>query len=308
MQSDLYYHTFSHYLKNRFGHKVRKLALHGSFNCPNRDGTLGRGGCTFCNVSSFADEQAQERTISEQLNEREQELNQKAPAYLAYFQSYTNTYAEVEQLRALYNEALADKQVVGLCVGTRPDCVPDEVLALLQEYQDQGQEVWLELGLQTAHNDTLKRINRGHEFSAYEDALRRAQLHGIKVCTHLILGLPRETHAHALETLDRVVSLGTQGIKLHPLLIVEGSAMARSWRNHRLGTMHVEGYVASAAELIRLTPADVVFHRISAYARRPNLLAPDWATDRWKAPRMIVENLKEKGGQGSMTSHVYKSA
>ncbi|MBD1387836.1 TIGR01212 family radical SAM protein [Neiella sp. HB171785] len=306
MQADQYYFTFGRYLKQTWGRKIRKLSLHGSFTCPNRDGTLGRGGCTFCNVSSFVDEQANGQKISVQLEQRRRELTRKADAYLAYFQAYTSTYGEVEQLRRLYNAALQEQDVIGLSVGTRPDCVPDEVLQLLASYQQQGQEVWLELGLQTAHTNTLKRINRGHDFSAYADAVKRARVLGLKVCCHLIMGLPGETQSHAEQSLEQVLEAGVDGLKLHPLHIVTGSTMAKAWQAGRQPVIGLDEYADTAAQLIRMTPADVVFHRISAHARPPTLLAPDWCQDKWLAPRHILQRLSEQGAQGSLTSSPYQ--
>ena len=153
-------------LKRRYGEKIHKLTLHGGFSCPNRDGTLGRGGCTFCNVSSFADEINQYQTIEVQLAKRAAEVKNRAKRYLAYFQAYTSTYAEVCLLKKMYEQALNQTDIVGLCVGTRPDCVSEDVLKLLSSYQQQGYEVWHALGLQSAHDNTLKRINQGHHFAS----------------------------------------------------------------------------------------------------------------------------------------------
>ncbi|TAA45087.1 TIGR01212 family radical SAM protein [Corallincola spongiicola] len=302
------FHSFGYYLKQQFGRKIRKLSLHGDFSCPNRDGTLGRGGCTFCNVASFVDETARAAPISQQLQLREQELKRKADAYLAYFQAYTSTYGEQVQLQKLYDQALAAKDIVGLCVGTRPDCVPDGVLGMLAEYQAQGQEIWLELGLQTANDQTLKRINRGHDFAAYQDAVARAKHYGLKVCTHLIVGLPGEDQQDALQTLDKVLMVGVDGLKLHPLHIVEGSVMAKAWRADRLATISLESYAETAAKMIQATPAQVVFHRVSAHARPPTLLAPDWCEDRWLGPQAIQAILAAEGGQGSATAAPFRAA
>lgn len=168
--------TIGQDLQRRYGEKVHKLTLHGGFSCPNRDGTIGRGGCTFCNVASFADEQTQIQSIADQLKDRAGEIA-RAKKYLAYFQAYTSTYAEVQVLKNMYEEALKapGAEIVGLCVGTRPDCVPDAVLELLAGYVKQGYEIWLELGLQTANDKTLKRINRGHDFAVYETITLRAR-------------------------------------------------------------------------------------------------------------------------------------
>ncbi|GAB3525773.1 tRNA modification radical SAM protein MnmL/YtqA [Photobacterium alginatilyticum] len=290
--------TFGQDLQRRYGEKVHKLTLHGGFSCPNRDGTIGRGGCTFCNVASFADEQAQYLPIQQQLAQRAGEVN-RAKRYLAYFQAYTSTYAEVQTLKAMYEEALKAADIVGLCVGTRPDCVPDAVLELLAGYHQQGYEIWLELGLQTANDKTLKRINRGHDFACYENIAKRARALGIKVCTHLIVGLPGDSKADNLDTIVRTVAAGTDGIKLHPLHIVEGSKMGQAWKAGRLDEISLECYSDIAAEMIRLTPPEVVYHRVSASARRPTLLAPTWCENRWLAMTEIGRRLDQDGAQGS---------
>ncbi|EOD78479.1 putative Fe-S oxidoreductase [Grimontia indica] len=293
--------TFGQDLQRRYGEKVHKLTLHGGFSCPNRDGTLGRGGCTFCNVASFADETAQQLSVTTQLAQRATEVN-RAKRYLAYFQAYTSTYAEVEKLKAMYEEALKSADIVGLCVGTRPDCVPDAVLDLLAHYKEQGFEIWLELGLQTANDNTLKRINRGHDFACYDAVTRKARALGLNVCTHLIVGLPGDTKADHINTIDKVIETGTDGIKLHPLHIVEGSVMAKAWRAGRLDAISLDDYVESASEMILRTPAEVVYHRVSANARKPTLLAPEWCENRWLAMTGIARALNVKGVQGSLTS------
>ncbi|MFP1753538.1 TIGR01212 family radical SAM protein [Lonsdalea quercina] len=298
MQLQRLINMFGGDLQRRYGEKIHKLTLHGGFSCPNRDGTLGRGGCTFCHVASFADEQMQQRSIAEQLSAQAGKVN-RAKRYLAYFQAYTSTYAEVQVLAAMYREALTQADMVGLCVGTRPDCVPDAVLDLLSEYRQQGYEVWLELGLQTANDRTLHRINRGHTFDCYQQTTRRARERGLKVCTHLIVGLPGEDESACLSTLRRVVDGGVDGLKLHPLHIVDGSIMGKAWRAGRLPELPLAQYVKTAGEMIRHTPADVVFHRISASARRPTLLAPLWCENRWTAMVEIDRYLSQYGVQGS---------
>ncbi len=296
--------TIGQDLQRRYGEKVHKLTLHGGFSCPNRDGTIGRGGCTFCNVASFADEQAQIKSIESQLKDRAGEVS-RAKKYLAYFQAYTSTYAEVQVLKSMYEQALQAADIVGLCVGTRPDCVPDAVLELLSEYVNQGYEIWLELGLQTANNQTLKRINRGHDFECYAEITQRARALGIKVCTHLIVGLPREQREDNVETMRRVLEVGTDGIKLHGLHIVEGSTMAKAWKAGKLQAPELDEYVSIASELIRMTPPHVVFHRVSSAARRPTLLAPLWCENRWLAMTEIGRALNQDGAQGSLNGQPY---
>jgi radical SAM protein (TIGR01212 family) len=299
---DRYVNTFGKHLKARFGERVRKLALHVGFTCPNRDGTLGRGGCAFCSVRSFSEGDAQV-PVSEQLSARRLELK-RASRYIAYFQAYTSTYAELEELRRLYAEATRHEDIVGLCVGTRPDCVPDTALELLADYRERGYEVWLELGLQSAHDETLRRINRGHGFAAYADAVSRAHQYGIPVCTHLIIGLPGESAAACRETHSRVLELGVAGLKLHPLMIVKDSCMAIQFARGELLPPLIDDYAATAAELIRRTPSEVVFHRVTATAREPTLIAPDWCSTSWPAIHAICEDLMRNGIQGSHTSQL----
>ncbi|AJZ91371.1 hypothetical protein VW41_21285 [Klebsiella michiganensis] len=298
MQLQKLVNMFGGDLSRRYGQKVHKLTLHGGFSCPNRDGTIGRGGCTFCNVASFADEDQQHNSIAEQLAHQASRVN-RAQRYLAYFQAYTSTWAEVQVLRSMYQQAVSQTSIVGLCVGTRPDCVPDSVLDLLSDYHAQGYEVWLELGLQTANDKTLHRINRGHDFACYQETTCRARARGLKVCGHLIVGLPGEGQQQCMDTLAKVVETGVDGLKLHPLHIVDGSTMAKSWRAGRLEGIALDEYVVTAGEMIRHTPLDVVFHRISAHARRPTLLAPLWCENRWAAMVDINRYLLAHGAQGS---------
>lgn len=285
-------------LQRRYGEKIHKISLHGGFNCPNRDGSLGRGGCTFCNVASFSDEQQQQFSIQQQIALKVKKIH-RAQRYLAYFQAYTNTYAEVAILKTLYQQALNQANIVGLCVGTRPDCVSQPVLDLLVEYQQQGYEIWLELGLQTSHDKTLKRINRGHDFACYQKIARIASKKGLNVCVHLFVGLPGETTKENLQTLSRVIDTGVDGIKLHPLHIVDGSIMAKAWRAGRLLSLELTQYVEMAGEMIRHTPKNIIYHRICANARKPTLLAPDWCANRWLGMNALYQYLCHNGGQGS---------
>mgnify|MGYP000164767074 CR=1 FL=1 len=298
MQLDHYVNTFGRYLKQKYQQRVKKLTINAAFTCPNRDGTLGRGGCTFCNVKSFNPSDHQD-SIAVQLNRGKAEHGKKSEKYLAYFQAYTSTYQEVEYLRQKYQEALTQANIIGLCIGTRPDCVPDEVLKLLKEYVELGYEVWLELGLQSASDKTLKRINRGHGFAAYQDAVQRAAAYGIKTCSHLIIGLPGEGRDEAMYSLEQVLANPVDGLKIHPLHIVEGSTMARAWRAERIDVFSMEEYAEIAGELIRHTPQEVIYHRVSATAHKESLLAPTWCLLRWPSINEICKNLDQYGAQGA---------
>lgn len=310
MGLDDYVNTFGLHCKRRYGQRIKKLTIDAQFTCPNRDGTLGVGGCTFCNVASFSSEHGSELPIAVQLSAgkvRAQSAKKTlastaatTPAkYIAYFQAYTSTYDEYNVLKQKYDQALEDTDIVGLHIGTRPDCVPDEVLDLLVEYQQKGVEVWLELGLQTANDHTLKRINRGHQLDEYRQTVRKARARGINVCTHLILGLPGETSVDYFNSLQTVLGIGVDGLKLHPLHIVEGSVMAKQWRYHPMPLMSLEEYASEVAKLIRHTPIDIIYHRVTAYAKKPILLAPDWCAFRWDGIVAIVNELRDFGGQGS---------
>lgn len=305
MQLHLVVNTFGSFLQHRYGEKIYKLTLHGGFTCPNRDGTIGYGGCTFCNVASIIDESNQAVSISSQLTQQAKQMK-KSKRYLAYFQAYTSTYAEVEMLKSMYEEALQHADIIGICVGTRPDCVPEEVLTLLASYQQQGYEVWLELGLQTANDKTLRHINRGHDYQQYHQTVIKARQLGIKVCSHLIIGLPRETKQDNIDTLTKILDSGVDGLKLHPLHIVEGSTMAKAWKVGRLRVQSLEEYVDIAGDLIRLTPKEILYHRVSANARKPTLLAPDWCQNHWQSMNAIDLNLRTLGVQGYALGDSYQ--
>ncbi|MDO9221293.1 MAG: TIGR01212 family radical SAM protein, partial [Thiobacillus sp.] len=214
-----YIHTFGRAMLEQHGERVHKIALDAGFTCPNRDGSKGIGGCTFCNNKSFAPGARDQVPLADQFERARGRIAKGTGArrFIAYFQAYTNTYAHVDELRALYDAALEAPDVMGLSIGTRPDCVPPPVLDLLAEYRERGHEVWLELGLQSAFDATLVRVNRGHGFAEYEAATRAARTRGIPVCCHLIVGLPGEDESHSHASLDRVLEVGVDGLKLHPL-------------------------------------------------------------------------------------------
>ncbi|MES9830333.1 MAG: TIGR01212 family radical SAM protein [Candidatus Thiodiazotropha sp.] len=288
--------TFGQYLLQRYGERVHKIALDAAFTCPNRDGSKGSGGCTFCNNVSFSPNGRQPRPINEQLASGRRVILKRTGArkYLAYFQAYTNTYAEIEKLTALYDTALADEDVIGLSIGTRPDCLPDTVIDLLAGYQEQGKEVWLELGLQSAFDETLARVNRGHGFAEYRESVLRARNRGLKVCTHMIAGLPGETAYHATETLQRVLELGTDGLKLHPLHVVKGTQLANAWRRGEYRPLTLEAYVDIAADMVQQTPSNVVWHRLTGTASETILLAPLWCARKWLVLNAITTELQRR--------------
>jgi hypothetical protein len=290
-------HTLGSDLLHRHGQRVHKLAIHAGFTCPNRDGTRGWGGCTFCNNASFSPNARGEPDVAAQIAAGRAVLARRTGArrFLAYFQAYTNTYAEVERLDRLYRQALGEPGVIGLSIGTRPDCVPAPVLDLLARYRAEGHEIWLELGLQSAFDHTLERVNRGHGFAEYRSAVRAARARGLPVCTHLILGLPGEGPVEALASLERVLDLGTDGLKLHPLHVVKGTRLANDWRAGGYRPLEMDDYCRTVADMVERTPLDVVFHRLTGTASEGILLAPRWCSRKWAVLNGITRELARRG-------------
>lgn len=290
-------HTFGQHMLQQHGERVHKIALDAGMTCPNRDGAKGSGGCTFCNNASFSPNGRTPPTLKEQIDRGKRAIGMRtrAPRFLAYFQAYTNTYADVEALAALYEEALSEPDMVGLSIGTRPDCVPEAVLDLLESYRRRGLVVWLELGLQSAFNESLKRVNRGHGFREYEETVMAARKRGIPVCTHLIIGLPGETERHYHASLDAVLALGTDGLKIHPLHVVKHTMLAAEWRRGEYQPLEMADYIRIAADLIERTPADIVYHRVTGTASKDILLAPSWCSQKWNILNGIELELKRRG-------------
>jgi len=281
---------------HRYGERVHKISIDASFTCPNRDGSLGIGGCTFCNNASFSPNGREPASVCQQIDAGKFIIRKRTGArkYIAYFQAYTNTYAETELLKQQYDLALQQPDVIGLAVGTRPDCVADSVLDLLVSYQNQGYEVWLELGLQSSFDKTLERVNRGHDFEAYRSTLIRARKRGLQVCTHLIIGLPGEDEQHYKTTLNRVLDLGVEGLKLHPLHVVKGTQLANEWRRGEYQPLRLDDYACIAADLIQQTPQEIIYHRLTATASESILLAPGWCSKKWLPLNLIAQELESR--------------
>ncbi len=286
--------TLGQDLLRRYGERVHKLAINAGFTCPNRDGSKGRGGCTFCNNVSFSPNARREPDVAQQIEAGRRVLAKRTGArrFIAYFQAYTNTYEDVAVLERLYGQALAEQDVVGLSVGTRPDCVPEPVLDLLARYREQGHEVWLELGLQSAFDATLERVNRGHGFAEYQAAVVAARSRGLPVCTHLIVGLPGEAPRDSLLSLERVLDLGVDGLKIHPLHVVKGTQLANQWRRGEYRPLAFEEYVETVVEMVRRTPPEIVYHRLTGTAAENILLAPDWCSWKWRVLNAITRRME----------------
>lgn len=306
-----YIFTFGQHLLERHGERIHKIALDAGFTCPNRDGSKGIGGCTFCNNNSFNPKGLEPKTLEMQLDSGRFAIanGTRAKKFLAYFQAYTNTYAEVAELDALYRQAMAQHDIIGLSVGTRPDCVSTEVLDLLSRYRDEGYIVWLELGLQSAFDETLQRINRGHGLREYHDVAIEARRRGIPLCTHLILGLPGEDDSHYHASLDTVLDIGVDGIKLHSLHVVKHTVLANQWRRGEYQPLECDEYIKHACDLIARTPEHVIFHRVTGTASKDILLAPQWCSQKWKVLNGIEHELKLRGHrQGCLAGVPWQSA
>jgi radical SAM protein (TIGR01212 family) len=300
------YRDYNTYLRELFGCRVQKITLDAGLTCPNRDGTLGTGGCVYCNEQGSGTGAAQQsKSITEQLINAKGYLKRryKATKFLGYFQSFTNTYAPLPRLRSLYAEALADPDVVGLTIGTRPDCVSEEVLDHLQDLS-RRKLIWLEYGLQSANDVTLSRIRRGHDVAAFENALRRTRGRGIPVCAHVILGLPGEDRALMLHTARFVADHDIQAVKIHLLYVVRGTTLESWYRQGQYQCLSREEYVSLTAEFLTLLPPHVIIQRLTGDPHPEELVAPSWALDKSENLRALHAHMEKYGlYQGKDRAH-----
>lgn len=297
-----FYRSFNQYLREEFGARVYRVPLDAGFTCPNRDGVRAFGGCTFCDErGSGAPTIKTSLSIKNQLETGIARIRKrfKATKFISYFQAFTNTYAPEGVLKELYDTSLQHPDVVGLAIGTRPDCVDDNILDLLKTY-DQKTFLFLELGVQTIHNRTLDLINRGHSGEEFFDAVARAHKRGLRVATHLIFGLPGESKEEMLETVRAVAPLGLTAIKIHQLCIYKGTPMEEDYRSGRLKTMEEDDYVELVADALELLPPDMVIMRLVAEGTRDEIIAPDWAFEKDRIMQKIEAALDKRGTkQGS---------
>ena len=286
------YKTLNEHYREIYGCKVYKLSLDGGFTCPNRDGKLGVGGCIFCSGSAEFAEGGTD--ISEQLEKAKRLVaaKNKDGKYIAYFQSFTNTYAPVERLRKLYYEAIAPEDIVGLAIGTRPDCLGEDVLQLLEEV-NRIKPVSVELGLQTVHEASVAYIRRNYVNQIYFDAVRNLKARGIEVVTHLILGLPGETLEMMVESTRQAVNAGTDGIKFHLLHVLEHTDLAADYRAGKFSCLTLEEYGDILAACIGVLPERVVVHRITGDGAKKNLIAPLWSGDKKRVLNYLNRRLQD---------------
>ncbi len=298
------YRDYNTYLKKIFGERVQKISLDAGLGCPNRDGKISERGCIFCNRHGSGTGAWIERglSITEQITRSKEYLAKryKARKFIAYFQSFTNTYAPVSRLKSLYDEALEDIDFVGLSVATRPDCIDEEILDLLDSYQ-QSHLVWLEYGLQSSHRKTLDRINRGHGVGDFVHSVHLANARNLNVCAHVILGLPGENRTMMLETARFLSSLPVQGVKIHLLYVVRGTELETLYRNGGLHCLEREEYVGLVVDFLELLPPHMVIQRITGDPSGKELVAPLWAETKTETINLIRKTLeRENRWQGRL--------
>ena len=282
----------SDHYREKFGCKVYKLSLDGGFSCPNRDGTLGTGGCIFCTGSGeFAEGGPEAVTIQLERAKGRVRAKNKGGKYMAYFQAFTNTYGPAEKLRKLYLEAITPEDIVGLSIGTRPDCLGEDVMAVLREI-NAIKPVSVELGLQTIHEETARYIRRGYEASVYFDAVKHLKEAGIEVVTHIIIGLPGEDARMAMETTKAAVAAGTDGVKFHLLHVLKGTDLAEDYAAGNFRCLELEEYGDILVQCVKLLPETVVVHRITGDGAKRDLIAPLWSGDKKRVLNYLHKRLE----------------
>ena len=286
------YRTLSDHYREKFGCKVYKLSIDAGFTCPNRDGTCGTGGCIFCSGRGSGDFAESGGSVTEQLQRAKArvETKNKGGKYIAYFQAFTNTYAPAPKLRQLYMEAIAPEEIVGLAIGTRPDCLGDDVLEVLKEINSL-KPVSVELGLQTVHEASVSFIRRGYVNQMYVDAVRKLKEAGIEVVTHIILGLPGENPEMAAQTTAAAVKAGTDGVKFHLLHVLRGTDLAKAYEQGAFSCLSMEEYLIWLRACLAQVPDNIVVHRITGDGAKKDLIAPLWSGDKKKVLNFLSKNL-----------------
>ena len=298
MFDGLHYNSISSYLKKRFGCKVVKLSLDAGLTCPNRDGTKGSGGCTFCSESGSGDFAGSIEQQMESLSRKWREEGADIK-YIAYFQNHTNTYAPSEKLRALWDEALSHPDVVGLAVATRPDCLGPDILDLLSEYNEKT-FLWVELGLQTADEQTAEKFNRCWKNADFEEASYNLSTRGIKCVMHLILGLPGEDKGQYISSAKYAASFRPFGVKIHMLHLMEGTVMGEEYKRVPFPLLSREEYVSCVCDILEALPQEITIHRLTGDAPQDKLIAPDWTRNKHAVLNGIQQEFKRRGTyQGS---------
>lgn len=290
------YNLFSSYLKKKFNEKVYKVTLDAGFSCPNRDGTLSSVGCIFCDDSgSFSQAHSNKLSIENQLEIGMNTLKKrfKANKFLSYFQAYSNTYKPVQELKLLYDKALTPNDVVGISIGTRPDCVDEEKLDLIASY-NKTKEVWLEFGLQSANDETLKMINRGHDFKCFENAYLKAKERNINVCVHVILGLMNETYDDIMYTAKTLSKLKPDGVKFHMLCVLKNTPLEKIYRKNNFKLLNEDEYVDIICDFLEILPPNTTIHRIAGNGLNKLLIEPKWIMNKFETLNKIDKTLEKR--------------
>ncbi|MDQ0220285.1 TIGR01212 family radical SAM protein [Peribacillus cavernae] len=293
---DKRYHTWNYHLRHEFGHKVFKVALDGGFDCPNRDGTVAHGGCTFCSAAGsgdFAGNRAED--LETQFKKISGKMHQKWKdgKYMAYFQAFTNTHAPLAELKEKYETVLKQEGVIGLSIATRPDCLPDDVVEYLAEL-NQRTYLWVELGLQTVHERTAMLINRAHDFECYVEGVNKLRSKGIRVCSHIINGLPLESYEMMMETASQVAKLDVQGIKIHLLHLLKGTPMVKQYEKGLLSFLSFEDYISLVCDQLEIIPPEMIIHRITGDGPIELMVGPMWSVNKWEVLNAIDAELKRR--------------
>jgi len=279
------------------------LALDTGFTCPNRDGHVAIGGCIYCDGrGSKLRQKGELPSVIEQIASGKKYYKPHASKFIAYFQTFTNTYAPVEKLREIYNEALVQEDVIGLSIGTRPDCLGSDVVELLSGYAEKY-HIWVELGLQSVHDKTLRFINRGHNFQQFSDAVIALAGRGLNICVHIIIGLPGESDEDVVTTAKTIAAMPVNGIKIHSLLALEGTALGEMYKKGAISMITKEKYVSLTADVLEILPPEMVIQRLTADGYRDIFLAPDWAMNKLDVLNAINKELTRRG---SFQGRLYK--
>lgn len=289
------YHSLNYFLREKFGEKVFKISLDGGFSCPNRDGKISNGGCLFCSERGSGDYAGDRKlSITKQFNDIKEMMAHKwkSGKYIAYFQAYTNTYAPIDELRRKYEEALNQEDAVAIAIATRPDCLDDEVLDLLEEINNRVY-LWIELGLQTSNDITSKKINRGYKLEVFEKAMKNLKERNIDVVVHDILGLPGETKEDMLNTIDYIANSGARGVKFHLLHLMKQTPMVKVYEKGELEFLSQEDYIDLITKGIAMLPKEMVVHRLTGDAPRELLIGPMWSLKKWEVLNSIDKALED---------------
>ncbi len=296
------YNNLSGYFRRKYGTRLSKICIDGGFSCPNRDGTCGTGGCIFCGERGAGEHIDPALSIREQI---EKALVNADPCekFVAYFQNFTNTYADAEMLKERYDAALTDERIIALAIGTRPDCIDEDVAALIASYKERC-DVWVELGLQTANDKTAELINRGYKTAVFERAVKILDKYGIDIVAHIIVGLPDEGLPEVAKTVDFLTRLPLSGLKIHSIYVMEGTRLADMYRRGEYTPPTLEEYIEAAIYILTHISPDIIIHRLTGDCPRELLLAPEWNSDKHKIINLIANKLSEMSfSQGSL----YKS-